>query len=786
MSDSVDLRNDQPLVTGSKSLSDVTNDICGLVEQRPKALWWSAFSVSVVFFLIGVAAVAYEIATGIGTWGLNNAVGWGFDITNFVFWVGIGHAGTLISAILFLLRQRWRTSVNRAAEAMTLIAVMCAGVFPIIHMGRPWFAYWIFPYPNNRGPLWINFRSPLAWDAFAIGTYFLISAAFWFVGLLPDLATIRDRTTSKWRKQVFGLLSMGWNGAHRTWHRYETVYLLLAGLATPLVLSVHTIVSFDFAVSVIPGWHTTVLPPYFVAGAILSGMAMVLTLMIIARKVMGIEDYITIRHIEVMSKLVLTTSLMVAFAYSTEFFTALYSANQYEEFAFINRAFGNLGWSYWIMVACNVAIPQLLWFKKLRQAPLVVFAISIAVNVGMWFERFVIIVTSLNRGYLPASWAEYVPTAIELATLAGSFGLFFTLFLLFCRFMPVISIAEIKSTLPARSKGGLENEEDLLDAVRESRKRGEVIADVFTPYAVHGLSEALNLKRSRLPKLCLVLGLTGAVFAVAFQLWASAINWPINVGGKPWNSLPAFVPIAFETAILLAGLGTVLAFFFASRLWPGKKPATLHAGVTDNRFAIQMAGVRAGEDQTVTGAEFKSWSQWIRALPVNLIVVGLVGLAVAAVLLRWASETFDIEVLADMVHTAGYQSLTPNPQFADGKTMQPPPQNTIPRGVLAGSQMVNPFTSTDTAAVRRGEQVFTNFCVPCHGVSGNGDGAVARRGFPDTPSLVSARIINLTDDGIFSVITYGSASMPAHGGQIDRADRWKTILYVRKLQSGQR
>ncbi|MBI2150117.1 MAG: DUF3341 domain-containing protein [Acidobacteria bacterium] len=780
MPDNGHLQNDPPLIAGSKSLSDVTDDICGLLERRPTALWWASFSASFIVFLIGAAAVAYEIATGIGTWGLNNAVGWGFDITNFVFWVGIGHAGTLISAILFLLRQRWRTSVNRAAEAMTLIAVVCAGVFPLIHMGRPWFAFWILPYPNTRGPLWINFRSPLAWDAFAIGTYFLISAAFWFVGLLPDLATIRDRANSKWRKRVFGVLSMGWNGAHRTWHRYETVYLLLAGLATPLVLSVHTIVSFDFAVSVIPGWHTTVLPPYFVAGAILSGMAMVLTLMIIARKVMAIEDYITIRHIEVMSKLVLTTSLMVAFAYSTEFFTALYSSNQYEEFAFVNRAFGNLGWSYWIMIACNVAIPQLLWFKKLRTAPLAVFVISIAVNIGMWFERFVIIVTSLNRGYLPASWAEYVPTLIELATLAGSFGLFFTLFLLFCRFLPVISMSEVKSTLPAAA--GLDPDEDLVREVREARKRGNIIEDVYTPYAVHGLSEALGLKRSRLPKLCLILGVSGAVFATVFQLWASAIDWPINVGGKPWNSLPAFIPISFEAAILIAGLGTVFAFLFVSRLWPGRRPDTLHASVTNDRFAIQVA---AGAG-VARPAGWMSLPQLVRAIPANLIVIGLVILAVVSVIARWGLSTFDIELLADMSRTAGYESLTSNPYFEDGKTMQPPPQNTIPRGLPGAQQAANPFSSTDAVAVERGRQVFGNFCAPCHGASGDGDGIVAKRGFPDTASLLSERIVDMPDDSIFAAITIGSGAMPAHSGQIDRTDRWKAILYVRKLQTGQR
>jgi molybdopterin-containing oxidoreductase family membrane subunit len=397
--------------------------------------------------MLGMAAIAYEIATGIGTWGLNTTVGWAFDITNFVFWIGIGHAGTLISAILFLLRQRWRTGVNRAAEAMTLFAVMCAGIFPLIHMGRPWFGYWIFPYPNFRGSLWINFRSPLAWDAFAISTYFIISATFWYVGLIPDLATVRDRARPGLRKRIFSIVSLGWDGAYKTWNRYEMVYLLLAGLATPLVVSVHTIVSWDFATSVIPGWHATIFPPYFVAGAIFSGMAMVLTLMIIARKVMGLEAYINVRHLDVMSKLVIATGSMVGLAYLTEFFTAQYSGNRYEQFVFLNRAMGPFSWAYWTMASCNVIIPQLLWFRKIRTSWAAVFVVTIFVNIGMWFERFVIIVTSLHRDFLPASWASYSPTSIEIATLIGSFGLFFTLFLVFCRVLPVIAMAEIKGVL---------------------------------------------------------------------------------------------------------------------------------------------------------------------------------------------------------------------------------------------------------------------------------------------------------------------------------------------------
>lgn len=436
-----------PLILGDKTPSRVSEDICSVLEGKPTALWWGGLSVSLLFLGAGALAVAYQLKTGIGTWGLNNTVGWAFDITNFVFWIGIGHAGTLISAVLFLFRQRWRTSVNRAAEAMTIFAVMCAGLFPLIHMGRPWLAHWMMPYPNTRGSLWINFRSPLVWDFFAISTYFTISLVFWYIGMVPDLATIRDRAKPGWRRNVAGFLSLGWVGSYRTWLHYETVYLLLAGLATPLVVSVHTIVSWDFATSVIPGWHSTIFPPYFVAGAIFSGMAMVLTLMIVARKTMRLEDYITHRHIDAMAKMVLTTGSLVAVAYATEAFIAMYSGNQYEMFLLKNRTLGPMAWAYWITVVCNVLIPQLLWSKRIRTNLALVFTISIFVNVGMWFERFVIVATSLQRDYLPSSWASYTPTSIELITLAGSFGLFFTCFLLFCRFVPVIAIGEIKGIL---------------------------------------------------------------------------------------------------------------------------------------------------------------------------------------------------------------------------------------------------------------------------------------------------------------------------------------------------
>jgi molybdopterin-containing oxidoreductase family membrane subunit len=445
---SVSLAWQAPLIAGHKSAAQVTADICAPLERRASGWWWLTVLGTASVLLLGVAAVSYQISVGIGTWGLNRSVGWAFDITNFVFWIGIGHAGTLISAILFLFRQKWRTSVNRSAEAMTLFAVICAGIFPIIHMGRLWLFYWVVPYPNYRGPLWVNFRSPLLWDFFAIGTYFLISLIFWYVGLIPDAATLRDRLRPGWYRRVISCLSLGWNGSYRTWRRYEVVYLLLAGLATPLVVSVHSVVSTDFAASLLPGWHSTIFPPYFVTGAIFSGMAMVLTLMLIARKVMHLEDYITTRHVDAMAKLVLATSCLVGLSYAIEFFNALYAGNPYESFTFLNRASGPLAWGFAVMVACNVLVPQLFWFRRVRQQFLAVFAICILVNVGMWMERFVIIVGSLERDFLPSTWSGYVPTLIEIATLLGSFGLFFTCFLVFCRFLPVIAMAEVKGVLP--------------------------------------------------------------------------------------------------------------------------------------------------------------------------------------------------------------------------------------------------------------------------------------------------------------------------------------------------
>jgi molybdopterin-containing oxidoreductase family membrane subunit len=456
------LAAEAPWIAGNKNAAQVTAEICAPLERRAGWAWWLAFLLAFSFLVLGVVAVSYQISMGIGTWGLNRSVGWAFDITNFVFWIGIGHAGTLISAILFLFRQKWRTSVNRSAEAMTLFAVVCAGLFPVIHMGRPWLFYWFVPYPNWRGPLWINFRSPLLWDFFAISTYFLISLVFWYVGLIPDAATLRDRLRPGWYRRFVEIISLGWNGSYRTWQRYEVVYLLLAGLATPLVVSVHSVVSTDFAAALLPGWHSTIFPPYFVAGAIFSGMAMVVTLMLVVRKVMSLEDYITTRHVGVMTKLILVTSCLVGLAYAIEFFTALYAGNSYESFMFLNRAFGPLAWGFAVMLICNVLLPQLFWFRRVRESLFLVFGICVLVNVGMWMERFVIIVSSLERDFLPSTWTGYAPTLIEIATLLGSFGLFFSCFLLFCRFLPVIAISEVKGILPA-----MHDQRIIAGAVRE-------------------------------------------------------------------------------------------------------------------------------------------------------------------------------------------------------------------------------------------------------------------------------------------------------------------------------
>jgi Ni/Fe-hydrogenase subunit HybB-like protein len=436
------------LILGDKNYSQITSDIIAPIDRKTPFWWIVAFGISVVMALYGFVAMYVTVTEGIGTWAVNNSVAWGWEIINFVWWIGIGHAGTAFSIFLLILRQKWRTSINRAAEAMTVIAVACAAIFPAIHMGRVWLAFFIFPYPNTRGPLWVNFNSPLFWDFIAISAYLLISASFWYFGMVPDFASIRDRATSKIKKAVYGFLAFGWRGTSLEWVRYESLSYILGGIAAVLVVSVHSIVSTDFASSVIPGWHTTLFPPYFVVGAIFSGFAMVMTLMIIIRKVYKFEEYITDSHLNAISKILIFISLIMGTAYATEVFLSWYSGNEYEMFTFFhNRITGDYTFQFWAMVICNAFIPQLLWSKKIRKNLSIVFVISIIINIGMWFERFNIIVTSLSKDYLPSSWTTYSPSWVEIGIYIGTLGIFCVGVLLFFRYVPMIAISEVKSVL---------------------------------------------------------------------------------------------------------------------------------------------------------------------------------------------------------------------------------------------------------------------------------------------------------------------------------------------------
>jgi molybdopterin-containing oxidoreductase family membrane subunit len=590
----------KPLVENLRGFGWITDRIAAVAEGPTPKWWWAAFVPSLALTLVFFGMIGLLISTGVGVWGLNHPVSWGFDITNFVFWIGIGHAGTLISAILFLLRQRWRTAVNRSAEAMTLFAVMCAGLFPLIHIGRTWLAWWLLPIPTSNG-IWPQFRSPLMWDVFAVSTYFVVSLLFWYLGLLPDLATMRDRAKTRTRKYLYGLFALGWTGSNRNWSNYEKAYLLLAGLSTPLVVSVHSVVSLDFSVAQLPGWHTTIFPPYFVAGAIFSGFGMVLTLLIPVRKLCGLEEIITVRHIELMSKVLLATGSMVGYAYAVELFTAYYSGNPYEMATFKNRMVGPYAWAYWTMITCNVILPQLFWFKKIRTNLVAVFILSICVNIGMWFERFVIVVTSLHRDFLPANWGFYSPTWVELLTLAGSFGFFLTLFLLFVRFVPLVAMAEVKSVIPqadphdplSRLKDAVpaaveeakpeapgpaqptqrlgllaefETSAEIMNAAQKVRDAGYRYWDVFTPFPIHGMDDAMGLRDSPVGWFAFVGGVLGCGGGMLMIWFMNGFDYPLVVGGKPLFSLVFAVPVSFELTILLGAIGAVLGMLITNRL----------------------------------------------------------------------------------------------------------------------------------------------------------------------------------------------------------------------------
>jgi molybdopterin-containing oxidoreductase family membrane subunit len=442
-----DALREPALTQGLVTPGGLDDQVLAHTETMPPRAWFIALAFTGTLMSIGFGLIGYTIATGIGVWGNNSPAFWAFDIINFVFWVGIGHAGTLISAILFLFRLRWRSAIARFAEAMTIFAVMCAGIFPLIHVGRPWLAFWLFPYPNQRA-IWTNFRSPLLWDVFAVSTYFSVSLMFWYLGLVPDIASMRDRTTNRWKKLACTALSLGWHGSGSHWQHYEKAYLLLAGLATGLVLSVHSVVSFDFATSVVPGWHMTIFPPYFVAGAIFAGFAMVVLVLVVVRETMNLKNLITVRHLDVMNKVILGMGCLMGYSYVMEGFTAWYSQNAYLHHTFLNIIGGHYAWAGWLTITCNIGIPQLLWFKKCRTTYFWMILVAVSVTVGMWFERFVIIVVSLSQDYLPSAWRLYKPTLVDFGILLGSFGLFFTLVLLFARMLPVIATSEMKATLP--------------------------------------------------------------------------------------------------------------------------------------------------------------------------------------------------------------------------------------------------------------------------------------------------------------------------------------------------
>jgi len=573
----------------------VSETIASIIENPQPKWWWPAFILSVTLMSGGVIAATYLISTGIGVWGSNIPVGWAFDITNFVFWIGIGHAGTLISAILFLFRQKWRTAINRYSEAMTLFAVVCAGIYPGIHVGRFWYAWFMFPLPNANH-IWQNFRSALCWDLFAVGTYFTVSVLFWYTGLIPDLASLRERAKTKYRKFIFAVLSFGWRGSTRHWRHYEIAYMLLAGFSTPLVLSVHSVVSFDFATSVIPGWHTTIFPPYFVAGAIFGGFAMVLQCMIPVRTMYpGLKDLVTERHLDVMAKFILATGTLVGYAYAMEFFMAWYSGNAYESQIFLNRAFGDYWWAYWSMITFNLFIPQILWFKSWRTTPWKLLIVVTFVNAGMWWERFVIIVQSLHRDYLPGNWGNFTPSWVDWLQMLGDFGLFFTLTLLFMRYLPMISLAEIKGVLPGAHPHGPtdlktnpnagpkilvpENErvtaadggtgetwgmiaefhgpDALIQAARKLRDAGCKTLDAYTPYPVHGMVKAIGMTRSPQPWITVCGSFFGLSLAIFMQFYLMGSYYPTIVQGKQYTSWEAFVPIMFELMVLFSAFFTV-------------------------------------------------------------------------------------------------------------------------------------------------------------------------------------------------------------------------------------
>ncbi len=623
-----DIRVPAPVIQPGHTYRSVTEKLVSVVLTRNTPFAWFVFTAIGFTLVMGLlVSITYLLFTGVGIWGNNIPVGWAFPIINFVWWIGIGHAGTLISAILLLFKQDWRTSINRFAEAMTLFAVLCAALFPLIHTGRPWLAvYWLFPYPNVMG-VWPNFRSPLIWDVFAVSTYGSVSLLFWFVGLVPDLATFRDKATNPFLRKAYGILALGWRGSARHWYRFESAYLILAGLSTPLVLSVHTVVSFDFASAIIPGWHATIFPPYFVAGAIYAGFAMVLTLAIPLRAIYKLHDFITMRHIENMAKVMLVTGLIVVYGYFSELFFGWYSGDQYERFLLWNRTIGGpFHWTYWVLLLCNFLVPQLMWLKKMRMRIGVVFMVAMFINVGMWLERFVIIVTSMHRDFLPSSWEMYSPTFWDFTTFFGTVGLFLTLMFLFVRVLPMISDfrdpdaaapeariaggrrAELMASRPRDGFYGLmaefQTEDAVLAAAHKVHDAGYTRTDAFSPYPVHGLAEALGMKERRVAPIVLVGGILGALAGYGLEYWTQAIDYPMNIAGRPLNAWVAFIPPTFETTVLFAAFSAGLGMLALNGLPRPHHPvfnAPRFQFASQDRFFLAIEASDPRFDREATG-----------------------------------------------------------------------------------------------------------------------------------------------------------------------------------------
>lgn len=597
----------------SLSYLQVNRDLLNNLLSSPTRVWYALLGCDLVVLAFGLYCWIYQIHAGLGVTGLTHPVGWGVYITNFVFWVGIAHSGTLISAVLFLFRARWRTPIARSAEAMTIFAVMTAGLFPIIHLGRAWNFYWLLPYPNQR-QLWVNFQSPLVWDAFAITTYFTVSLLFWYTGLIPDLGAARDRTAGL-RHKLYSLFSLGWQGTDRQWHHYLSAYGFFAALATPLVVSVHSVVSWDFAMSIVPGWHSTIFAPYFVAGAIFSGLAMVLTLLIPLRRIFGLEAYITDYHFDNLGKMIILTSLILSYSYASEFFIAWYSANPYERSIFWYRAVGDYAPLFWLMVTCNCAVPLLLCWKSIRTNTLWLFGIALLVNVGMWLERFVIIVSSLSHEFDPAAWGLYQPSWVEVGMTVGSFAWFFLFFLLFVKFLPLVSLAEVKEHLPPAESGSSAVEADeserpilsvseaarvghgagivgvftnldtLVATVRSLRREGYKNLSVVSPFPSPALEEALGTRKSPIRYFTLIGGLLGCAIGFALPTY-TALDWPLQTSAKPIVALPAFAIIAFELTILFGAIATLIGLLINARL-PARSVAITH----DPRFSEDRFGL---------------------------------------------------------------------------------------------------------------------------------------------------------------------------------------------------